>query len=785
MIGNPSSGEELYASTVARIAAEKSSPFFVQVGGFDGVSFDPLRRHIVERQLRGIIIEPVPCYFEKIEKLYANNPNVTAVNCAVSEQTGEAVIWRFKPEAVERGILPPHFAGISSFLMEDLLADSGVLGRSCPDEETKRILRTLVEPVPVACRTMSEILDSQGVATIDILQIDTEGYDFRILQLFNFERFKPSLVQYEHQHLNLEDRAAAEAYLARYGYQLHPQDFDTIAVLSNESITKDLTRARVLALADSLFREARSEEAVHLLRYADQCEPGRVDTLRALLSVYSAQDRVIETLETLIALRDADAEPAAILPLVQTHSLPAIALFNTQLNEGKFAEAERTVALLVRLAPQSAPFLEAVMSCNQALGAVDRSVEYARRLLQLDPGHERARLAVAAYEGDISAPSHAKAEAALNPQADLHPLLQLRDLHDAGSEILTAPLTASSIDLLDRLWSKAATLKIDVPAGSEWEGWANHYRSLVAAADSRVLRTQLAASPEPTIASVMCADGSTVHWPDVRALAAQTKAECVFFVAADETYIRLYARHFVRSIQKYSEAPCLMVVHVIGGQSRLGEIVSGLGLADERLLFTADDFDAASVRTLCHDAPPKGTSERPLAHFQSARFLHVGTILAELQLPVFVSDIDLLLQNEIRPLLTRFASADFVLNHNAESAAFGSRFTANLLLLNPRANTAAFLTTLRAYLDNALAGESVTRWIDQCGLMMAQHALRLQAPDVKIAHFDTSRDVNNVMYGSYQDHPYTFLSLYHGFDTASLEGENGAFDRPARVGNAA
>jgi hypothetical protein len=308
---------------------------------------------------------------------------------------------------------------------------------------------------------------------------------------------------------------------------------------------------------------------------------------------------------------------------------------------------------------------------------------------------------------------------------------------------------------------------------------------LINAADTNVLRAPLTVAESPTLHSVMRADGIVLSWDEVRSLAARTDAECVFFVAADETYIKLYARHFIRSVQKYCEARCLVVVHVIGGDQRLAEIVSAVGIFDDRLLFTADAFDAAAVRTRCHDAPPKGVSDRPLAHFQSSRFLHVGTVLAELQRPVFVSDIDLLLQNEIRPLLERFSDADFVLNHNAESAAFGSRFTANLLLLSPRKNTAAFLSTLRAYLERALAGDDVTRWIDQCGLMMAQHALRLQRPDARIANFDTGRDVNNVMYGAYQDHPYTFLSLYHGFDTDSLEGENGAFNRPASVGNAA
>jgi hypothetical protein len=35
------------------------------------------------------------------------------------------------------------------------------------------------------------------------------------------------------------------------------------------------------------------------------------------------------------------------------------------------------------------------------------------------------------------------------------------------------------------------------------------------------------------------------------------------------------------------------------------------------------------------------------------------------------------------------------------------------------------------------------------------------------------------MYPSYQEHPFRFLSLYHGFDTSSLEGDPRVLGEPA------
>ncbi len=105
-----------------------------------------------------------------------------------------------------------------------------------------------------------------------------------------------------------------------------------------------------------------------------------------------------------------------------------------------------------------------------------------------------------------------------------------------------------------------------------------------------------------------------------------------------------------------------------------------------------------------------------------------------------------------------------MLNENTVSANAGSRFTANLLLLNPTANAALFLRFLGAYLEKALSGSEVSRWIDQFALMQARHHLMKYKPKARIGYFDVNSDINNLIYTAYQEHPYRFLSLYHGFD---------------------
>ena len=253
----------------------------------------------------------------------------------------------------------------------------------------------------------------------------------------------------------------------------------------------------------------------------------------------------------------------------------------------------------------------------------------------------------------------------------------------------------------------------------------------------------------------------------------------MFFAAADKAYVELYGRSYIESILEHSDVSSLIVLHVIGGAKQLRDIVRAVGISSNRLFFTADTFDAGSIKTRCFDAPPKGLSKLPIAHFQSVRFLRVGALLQKLQLPVFVSDIDLILQRGVSDLMREFAGHDIVLNENRHSANAGSRYTANLLLLNPTENAAIFLRFLRSYLEKALSAREVSRWIDQFGLMQARHHLMQRRPDALIGYFDVNSDINNVMYTKYQEHPYRFLSLYHGFDMSTLPQRSKA--RAARV----
>jgi hypothetical protein len=330
-------------------------------------------------------------------------------------------------------------------------------------------------------------------------------------------------------------------------------------------------------------------------------------------------------------------------------------------------------------------------------------------------------------------------------------------------------LTDKRVAQVRQLMAAARALKVDVPAGSEWDGWVKHYRLALQVIDiDAVIAPTPKAAREPAI-EIASSAGKALSWSALQAKAKRLKAKAVFYAAADRNYVDLYARWYIKSVLKYADVSSLVVVHVIGGAGQLKGIAASLGIRDERLILTGDAFDVAGVTTKCYDTPPKGLIEIPVAHFQSVRFLRLGSLLDKLKLPVFVSDIDLILQRGVKDLLARARTTDVMFNENRLNTNAGSRLTANLLLVHPTKNAALLLRFLRSTLEKALAGPDVSRWIDQFALLLARHHLMRHGHKPQIGAFDTDSDINNVMYKSYQAHPFRFLSLYHGFDTSSLE----------------
>ena len=187
---------------------------FVQIGANDGVSFDSLYEFVCNRMSRGLVVEPLPRFFESLRKNYEGYPAIKPVQCAIHPSETSAVIYSVDPE---RESEVPEFArGIGSFL-PDHFKKTGV-----PED--------LIVTEEVPCRPLMELVEEEGMLDAALIQIDVEGFDFEVLKMIDFERFSPAVIKYEHEGLSGEDQAAARKLLENQGYQVQVIKTDTVGI---------------------------------------------------------------------------------------------------------------------------------------------------------------------------------------------------------------------------------------------------------------------------------------------------------------------------------------------------------------------------------------------------------------------------------------------------------------------------------------------------------------------------------------------------------------------------
>lgn len=214
---------------------------FVQVGAHDGTQLDPLREAILGSRWHGIMVEPVPYVFERLAARYRSNPRVILENVAVADHDGVQE-FHFLGEAGRGDDVWKWYDALGSFKRDVILRH----GELVDDIEDRLV------SVDLPCATFTTLCERNGLRQVDLVQIDTEGYDREILELIDYDRFAPSVVIFEHLHLDAAARAACRALLGSHGFEQVSDGMDTIAVtaraLAHPTVRAAFDHAR-LALA--------------------------------------------------------------------------------------------------------------------------------------------------------------------------------------------------------------------------------------------------------------------------------------------------------------------------------------------------------------------------------------------------------------------------------------------------------------------------------------------------------------------------------------------------------
>ena len=210
--------------------SKKNKVKFIQIGGNDGQTHDPLYLLIKKYKWKGIILEPQKGVFEdKLKKTYKHKKNIKLINAAIDSVEGERALYKISFSENRWA------TGLSTFMkskLEDNIA-SGYIdecaikwGDKTPENKKDYITEEQVE-----CISFQSLLTKYEIATLDLLAIDAEGYDFEIIKMFDFDKVKPLFILYEHGILSFDDKINCEKFLSNIGYSIFKEGNDTLAYL--------------------------------------------------------------------------------------------------------------------------------------------------------------------------------------------------------------------------------------------------------------------------------------------------------------------------------------------------------------------------------------------------------------------------------------------------------------------------------------------------------------------------------------------------------------------------
>jgi FkbM family methyltransferase len=176
---------------------------FIQVGANDGEYGDPLRRYILKYPWRGILIEPQPDIYAKLRKNYAAiKDRLIFENVAIAKDVSTITMYKAPdnhPNAYKASVVSVNPKAVARQL---------------------RLRMRQLKRFSVPCTSLNNIIKKYCMSHIDVLQIDAEGSDYKVISTLDLSEISPLIVQFEHGHLAPHEITRAVDYLNFHGYHV-------------------------------------------------------------------------------------------------------------------------------------------------------------------------------------------------------------------------------------------------------------------------------------------------------------------------------------------------------------------------------------------------------------------------------------------------------------------------------------------------------------------------------------------------------------------------------------
>jgi FkbM family methyltransferase len=186
-----------------------SVPCIVQIGASDGSLYDPLAEFLASTDCRAVLVEPLPSAYQRLVKRHSLRPNIVCRQAAIDKLVGKRLIYTTTEDCPYLG------EQLSSFSRKHLLRN-GV--KACH-----------IRSIEVATLPLSQLSAEERIGPIDLLQVDTEGFDGVIVKMALALYPQPRFINFEHLHLSKDSGLELHRELQHSGYSLVRSGWDTLA----------------------------------------------------------------------------------------------------------------------------------------------------------------------------------------------------------------------------------------------------------------------------------------------------------------------------------------------------------------------------------------------------------------------------------------------------------------------------------------------------------------------------------------------------------------------------
>ena len=193
----------------------------VVIGAHSGLFLKDLVSEYQDQNI--LLVEPVPYNYEILNSEYKDNPKITICKNAIIDKSKKDFFYYVKKESITK--LGKHWASqIGSFDKNHIL-----------NHKNKRfdIKEDDIETIQIEFITFDDLIQKYSIKSIDKLQIDVEGAEYKIMNSINFQKIEINKILFESKHFDgtfIEGKKLQEIEekLKSNGYKLQQIDKENI-----------------------------------------------------------------------------------------------------------------------------------------------------------------------------------------------------------------------------------------------------------------------------------------------------------------------------------------------------------------------------------------------------------------------------------------------------------------------------------------------------------------------------------------------------------------------------